>query len=81
MQRVDGKEPVAKEQNPCGLTEDEQEVMNKLNECYAAFFALGREHPDEMRDFIDGVHRIQDVMAVRVVRRCYPEGWPTYGKD
>ena len=61
-----------------GLTLQEQEVMDKLIECHRAFIGLERQHPDEMRDFIDGMHRIQDLLAVRVVRRLYPDGWTTY---
>lgn len=62
-----------------GLTDDEQIVMDKLMDAYSAFIRLAREHPDEMRDFVDGVHRCQDVLAVRICRRIYPKGWPTYG--
>lgn len=66
------------EPNKNGLTPDEQLVMDKLMEAYAAFIRLSREHPDELRDFVDGVHKCQDVLAVRICRRIYPEGWPSY---
>ena len=61
-----------------GLLPNEQLVMDKLMEAYAAFLKLDREHFDELRDFVDGVHRCQDVLAVRICRRIYPKGWPTY---
>ncbi len=77
----DSKPPVSSRDNILGLTPGEQMVMDKLIECYAAFLKLDREHPDEMRDFVDGIHRIQGVLAMRIVRRCYPEGWPTYKKS
>jgi len=57
-----------------GLTDEEQMVMDKLMEAYGAFLKLSREHPDELRDFVDGVHRCQDVLAVRICRRIYPAG-------
>lgn len=38
-----------------------------------------RQHPDEMRDFVDGIHRCQDALAVRIARRHYPIGWPIKG--
>lgn len=79
MERVESKEPVPKEINPAGLTTDEEAVMTKLLECYGLFLKLDREHPDEIRDFVDGVHRIQGILAMRAVRRSYPEGWPTFG--
>ncbi len=64
-----------------GLTEKEQLVMDKLMEAYSAFLDLSKEHPDERSDFVDGIHRCQDVLAVRICRRIYPKGWPTYSGD
>lgn len=61
-----------------GLTLDELEVMEKLTEAYKAFLKLPRQHPDEVRDFVDGIHRCQDTLAVRIVRRHYPQFWPTH---
>ncbi|MCJ7747849.1 MAG: hypothetical protein MUP27_08900 [Desulfobacterales bacterium] len=59
-----------------GLTQDEREVMDRLMDAYRLFHRLTKEHPDELRDFVDGLHRCQDVLAVRVCRRIYPKGWP-----
>ena len=61
-----------------GLTQDEREVMDYLMKAFQTFHRLAKEHPDELRDFVAGVHRCQDVLAVRVCRRIYPKGWPTY---
>lgn len=67
------------EVNPkTGLTPLEQDCMDGLIASYNAFLKMERQHPDEMRDFVDAVHRIQDILAVRVIRRLYPEGWPTH---
>lgn len=63
-------------ENLNGLLEEEQNALDKLMECYSMFLKLDREHPDEMRDFVDGIHKIQSVFALRVVRRIYPLGWP-----
>lgn len=76
--RRKAKTPVPSIINVCGLTKKEQQVMDKLMECYDLFIEIDKEHPDEMRNFVDGVHRIQEVLAMRTVRRSYPEGWPTY---
>ena len=64
-----------------GLLKGEAEVIDLLVEAYNAFLALDRQHPDELRDFIDPLRRIQDLVAMRVVRRAYPEGWPVYRYD
>lgn len=61
-----------------GLTEDEQIVMDSLVAAFNNFASLNRQHPDEMRDFTDGIHRLQDMLAVRIARRNFPKGWPTY---
>ena len=61
-----------------GLTDTEGEVMDALKEAVRIFDLLERQHPDEMRDFLGGVHRCQDQLAVRVCRRTFPNGWPTY---
>lgn len=61
--------------NRMGLTKSEQSVMNSMMDAYNKFLQLERQHPDEMRDFVDGIHRCQDVLALRVVRRAYPDGW------
>jgi hypothetical protein len=61
-----------------GLLPAEQLVMDRINITHAAFLALPRQHPDELRDWTDAVHRMQDALALRVCRRVYPEGWATY---
>lgn len=62
-----------------GLTDAEGVVMDALCAAVNAFGRLGRQHPDEMRDFVDGIHRCQDQLAVRIARRAFPVGWPTHG--
>jgi hypothetical protein len=61
-----------------GLTITEGRVMDALVQAVAAFADLVSTHPSEHRDFVDGIHRCQDVLALRIVRREFPEGWPTY---
>lgn len=59
-----------------GLTDAEGEVMNSLIIAFNKFCNLERQHPDEIRDFTDGIHKCQDLLAVRIARREYPKGWP-----
>lgn len=59
-----------------GLTEDEGAVMDALCDAANAFGELAGQHPDEARDFCDAIHRAQDLLAVRICRRHYPNGWP-----
>lgn len=62
-----------------GLTDEEGVVMDALCLATNAFADLPRQHPDELRDFCDGIHRAQDALAVRICRRAFPVGWPDKG--
>lgn len=59
-----------------GLTEDEGTVQDALVLAVNTFARLPRQHPDELGEFISSIHRCQDLLAVRIVQRIYPEGWP-----
>jgi hypothetical protein len=59
-----------------GLTDAEGKVMDALCDAVNAFGKLDRQHPDEARDFCDGIHRCQDTLALRIARRAFPKGWP-----
>jgi hypothetical protein len=61
-----------------GLTDDEGAVMDALCEAVDAFEALEREHPQEEDEFYAAIHRLQDLLGVRVLRRLYPKGWVTF---
>jgi hypothetical protein len=62
-----------------GLTDDEGIVMDALCDALGVYAELPSEHPDDLRDFADSIHRLQDLLAVRVCRRVYPDGWVNYG--
>lgn len=59
-----------------GLTDDEGKAADALVEAAQAFWALPVQHPDEEREFIDGIHACQNVLTIRIARRHYPKGWP-----
>jgi hypothetical protein len=61
-----------------GLTDQEGMVADALCRAVLAWQLLSAQHPDEEREFVDAVHTIQNLLAIRVARRCYPKGWPTY---
>lgn len=60
-----------------GLTYEEGKVMDALVAAWNTFVGLERQHPSELKDFNDGIHKCQDLLAVRIARREYPEGWPS----
>jgi len=63
-----------------GLTEDEGKVMDALVVAVNAWRTLPTTHPSEESDFINGIHTCQYLLGMRILRRDYPSGWPTYKK-
>lgn len=61
--------------NISGLTEQELNVMNRICEGYNEFLKLEMQHPSEMQDFVNAIHDIQSILAMRVIRREYPNYW------
>lgn len=53
--------------------------MDALIAAAECFNELEEQHPNEVDEFFAAIHRAQDMLAVRICRRAYPEGWPTYG--
>jgi hypothetical protein len=59
-----------------GLTKQEGIVMDHLIDAWNEFISLERQHPYEIDDFCDGIHKCQSVLTMRVSRRDYPKGYP-----
>ena len=66
---------IEKYTRPDGLTDEERVVMDSLIFAWNQFLELEVQHPSDAPDFADGIHRCQQSLALRVVRREYPEGW------
>ena len=58
-----------------GLTDEEGLVMDALIYAWSQFTQLEVQHPSDVPDFADGIHKCQQSLALRVVRREYPDGW------
>lgn len=78
LTRVDGDETrrVLRED---GLSADEGYVKDALSDAARGFARLAVQHPAEGREFTDGIHRCQSILAVRACRRAFPAGWPDKG--
>ena len=57
------------------LTEQEQEILKKLAETYSLFINLDNRSDADNKEFVDAVHRAQQLIALRVARRVNPEVW------
>jgi len=60
------------------ITNEEKSVLNKIGEAHKAFMDLEQQHPDDIRDFVNGVHIMQGLLMQRVARRADPESFPSY---
>jgi hypothetical protein len=63
------------------MTKEELEVIDYLRKAWGAFLKLERQHPDEERDFADGIHKCQYLMGMRVARRVDPLLFPVKVKE
>lgn len=52
------------------MTEQEKIVMDRLVEAWNAFVALPVEHDDDILEFRHGIHRLQEKVMARPVRRA-----------
>ncbi len=57
------------------LTEDEKQVLALLAQAWDKFNSLDKKCPSDNPEFLDSIHRAQQVVALRVARRANPEVW------
>lgn len=59
------------------FSSSEKKVMNLITDAHNEFVKLSSTHPDEMREWVDGIHALQNVLGWRVLRRDYPNDFYT----
>jgi hypothetical protein len=64
-----------------GLTDQELKVMDEICHGYSEWLKLEMTHPSDMQDFVNAIHTIQGILAMRVIRRGYPEYWLTHNNE
>lgn len=61
------------------MTSDrEKAVLRALGEAWGLFVEICRDEPshqDDLREFVEGIHRCQCVLSHRVAKRADPETW------
>jgi hypothetical protein len=63
------------EGTPVSLTKEETEILKKLGEAWDLFYRLDKKSDCDSKEFVDGIHRLQQLIALRVARRANPEVW------
>lgn len=62
------------------IPKDEQIVMDALVEAVNSFKKLDETHPSHHSEFMEGIHKCQNVLIHKIVQRDHPEQFPTYLK-
>jgi DNA-directed RNA polymerase subunit F len=55
------------------FTEQEEQVMNSILKAHDIFVKMKQMNPDDIREWVDGIHKCQNVLMSRVVTRDYPD--------
>ncbi len=67
--------PVSTDIDPAsGLTGHESDVMDRIIEAWDAFLRL-EPGAEDVREFRDAMHRMQAMLALRIVRRNFSSVW------
>ena len=56
--------------------ENEEKILEHLAEAFNLFSKLIKQHPDELNDFADGIHKCQYVIGMRYAREHRPDLFP-----
>jgi hypothetical protein len=57
------------------LTPEERDLLKKLGEAYNMYTALDKRSEGDNKEFVDALHRLQQLVALRVARRVDPDVW------
>ena len=59
---------------------EEQKIMDYLVNAWNGFINLETLHPSDKKDFMEGIHRCQRVISMRVLIRDYPNDFFSLSK-
>lgn len=62
------------------MTKSELKILDSLVDAWNEFGKLESQHPDEVRDFADGIHKCQGILGMRIARKHEPKIFPIKGK-
>lgn len=57
------------------LTPEEKEILQKLGEAFTVYSKLERRSEADNKEFTDAIHRLQQLIALRVARRADLDVW------
>lgn len=60
------------------MTPEEKEILDLLGEAWNKYVKLKPTHPMDKEEFCAGIHMAQKTLSMRILRRDYPDIYPTY---
>ena len=54
------------------FTQEEKQIMDLIVDAHNKFLQLKQTHPNEINEWINGIHYLQNVLGWRILRRDYP---------
>ena len=60
------------------FTKKEQEIMDKIIEIHNMYIELEKTHPSDLPEWVNSIHDLQKIMGMRILRREYPNTFPSY---
>ncbi len=60
------------------FSKEEEFTMNHLVSAYEEFSKLEQTNPNDIKDFVFHINALQRILGQRVLRRDYPNTFPTY---
>lgn len=61
-----------------GFDNIENQINDHLVQAWNLFISSKQTHPSDVKDFNNGIHLCQYIMGMRLLRRDYPEIYPTH---
>lgn len=55
------------------LTREEKDCLYRLAQAWNLLVKMPREHPNELNEFKDAIHRAEQIIGMRVARRVEPD--------
>lgn len=62
------------------ITNEEKEILDLLIDAHHKFIALKTQHPQELTEWLAGIHQCQDIIALRVARAAEPNIFMIHSK-
>lgn len=52
--------------------------MNLIVEAHNKYVLLEKTHPSDIKDWVDKIHCLQDILTRKILQRDYPNDFPSY---